>query len=403
MERVKVLIAEDEESMRESLSDLVSIDPSLELIGTASDADAAIDLATRMHPDVAVLDVRMPGGGGPKAAREITSRCPETSVVALSAFEDRASIIEMLKSGAVGYVAKSASTGELREAIHRSVEGRASLAASVAEDIVRDLVDHLDRVTQEAARRHHQLERVQWALSHNAVRVVFQPIVDIRSDEIVGVEALARFACRPRRGPAEWFAEAGDVGLLLPLELAAVRAALEALPEIPGGMFLSINVSSECARAPAFIDTLDEVEVDRIVAEITEHARISDYRELNDALLGLRGAGLRLAIDDAGARFVSMPDIVRLSPELIKVDMAVTRDVDTDLSRQALVSALLSFASKIGSSLVAKGVESETQLETLRHLGVRYAQGYFLGSPGSLARVRGRGPSAPTARGVILR
>jgi len=392
VDRVRVLIADDEQSMRESLADLVSIDPTLEFVGAASDAEEAIDLAERLRPDVAVLDVRMPEGGGARAAREIALRCPETSVVALSAHEDQASIIEMLKAGALGYVAKSASTGELKEAIRRSVEGRATLAASVAEDIVRELVNHLDQTTAEAATRGHQLERIQRVLARGAITVVFEPIVDIRSGDVVGVEALPRFSSRPRRGPEVWFAEAEAVGLLLPLEFAAVRAALERLPEIPRELFLSINASPEFAGSAAFVDMLEDVAVEQIVVEVTEQAHASSYAGLNDALLELRAAGLKLAIDDAGAGFASLRDVVRLSPDVIKMEASLARDVDTDLARQALVCALLSFASKIASSTVAEGVESETQMDTLRHLGVRYAQGSFLGSQGSLESVLARGP-----------
>ncbi len=132
MDSVRVLIAEDDDSMRDSLAELISSDPGCELVGIASDAEEAIEAASREHPDVAVVDVRMPGGGGPRAAQEILRRSPDTNVIALSAHEDRASILAMLKAGAVAYVAKSATTGELREAIHRSVEGRASLAVPVA-------------------------------------------------------------------------------------------------------------------------------------------------------------------------------------------------------------------------------------------------------------------------------
>jgi DNA-binding NarL/FixJ family response regulator len=100
----RVLIAEDEPTFREALADLIQGDGTLQLVGTAGDAQEAIDLARRHHPDVALLDLKMPAGGGARAAREIRSLSPETKVVALSAYEDRVSVLEMLRAGAAGYL-----------------------------------------------------------------------------------------------------------------------------------------------------------------------------------------------------------------------------------------------------------------------------------------------------------
>jgi DNA-binding NarL/FixJ family response regulator len=103
---ITVLIAEDEPGVRDALADLIRTDDRLVLIGAAGDADQAIDLAREHRPDVALLDVKMPSGGGPRATREIRVLSPETRVVALSAYEDRATVLEMLRAGAAGYLVK---------------------------------------------------------------------------------------------------------------------------------------------------------------------------------------------------------------------------------------------------------------------------------------------------------
>jgi DNA-binding NarL/FixJ family response regulator len=104
--RIRVMIADDTHEIRESLADLVRSDPSLELVGTARDAQEAVELVRTGRPEVALLDVKMPAGGGPWAAREIRDRYPGTRTVALSAYEDRTSVFEMLQAGACGYVVK---------------------------------------------------------------------------------------------------------------------------------------------------------------------------------------------------------------------------------------------------------------------------------------------------------
>ncbi len=120
---VRVLVADDQREVLEALALLVGADPDLELVGQAQDAEEAIALAVHLRPDVALLDVKMPKGGGQRAAREIALRSPATRVVALSAYEDRSSVLEMLRAGAVGYLVKGATGQEVREMIVRCARG----------------------------------------------------------------------------------------------------------------------------------------------------------------------------------------------------------------------------------------------------------------------------------------
>ena len=116
---LRLLIADDEPLIREALADLFGGEDSIELVAVAADAGEAIELAGRTRPDVALLDVKMPGGGGPRAAREIRSLSPLTHVVALSAHEDRASVVEMRRAGVAAYVVKGAPAAEIVEAVRR--------------------------------------------------------------------------------------------------------------------------------------------------------------------------------------------------------------------------------------------------------------------------------------------
>ncbi len=217
--------------------------------------------------------------------------------------------------------------------------------------------------------------------------MAFQPIFDIRNGDVVGVEALARFATQPQRPPEVWFAEAAAVGLLLPVELAVIRAALRELPLVPPEHYLCINVWPETAALPALRDAFGDVVLERVVVELSERAPTLELQAIGDTLVDLRTSGLRLAIDNAGAGFASLQHIVRFSPDFIKLDTSLVHGVDSDLTRQALVSALRSFAEQIDAVLIAKGVESQAETEALRRLGVRYAQGLYLGPAESIERV----------------
>ena len=115
--RVRVVLAEDQSLLREALTAFLATDAGVELVATAGDADGVVDAVERLQPDVAIVDVRMPGGG-PSATRAITTRAPGTSVIAFSAFDDEASRAEMLEAGAAVYVVKGQSPGEILESIH---------------------------------------------------------------------------------------------------------------------------------------------------------------------------------------------------------------------------------------------------------------------------------------------
>ena len=145
MERIRVLVAEDEEAVREALVDLLTSDAAIDVVGSAKDADEAIEMAASSKPDVALVDVKMPGGGGVRAAREIRANSPQTHVVALSAYEDRRTVLEMLRAGAVGYVVKGTSADEILRTIRRSLRGQGSLSVEVTADVIRELVALLDR------------------------------------------------------------------------------------------------------------------------------------------------------------------------------------------------------------------------------------------------------------------
>ena len=116
---IRVLLADDEPGLRVALTELLSHEERVELVGTAADAEEAIRIAESNLPDVALVDVRMPEGGGPHAARGITRVSPGTRVIALSAYEDRTNVLEMLRAGAVGYLVKGTAGDELVQGIEK--------------------------------------------------------------------------------------------------------------------------------------------------------------------------------------------------------------------------------------------------------------------------------------------
>lgn len=380
---ITVLIADDEELVVRAMTNLLGADSSFQVVASARDAAEAVRMAESHRPMVALIDVRMPGGG-PQAAREIRNRSPETKLVALSAYDDRATIVEMLRAGAAGYVVKGGTTGEIIESLRRVVRGEPAFSTDAASRAMDELASRLQEEEQHAALRRDRSEQIRRVLRGDGLTMAYQPIFDLRSGAAVGHEALARFSLKPRRGPDVWFEEAAGVGLGIDLEIEAARLALDDMARIPVPMYLALNLSPDAASSGRLLQMLATGQPNRLVIEITEHAKVEDYEHLSGSLSELRSRGLRLAIDDAGAGFASLRHILRLAPDLIKIDVSITREINTSSAAHALAAALQSFAVEIGATIVAEGIETQQELAALRELGITGGQGYYLARPGPL-------------------
>ncbi|MGA8016438.1 MAG: EAL domain-containing protein [Candidatus Dormiibacterota bacterium] len=374
----RVLIADDDANIRDALRELLESEDGITVVAVTADAAQAIEAAARERPDVAILDVKMPGGGGPHAARGILASSPSTRIVALSAYGDRASILEMLRAGASAYLVKGSMPDEVTRTIQRVLLGESAFSADVASTVVRELSDQLAGKEEAEAARDRILHRIRSVIEHGGVRPVYQPIVDLSIGKVTGVEALARFDTGL---PLQWFEDAEGVGLREELETTALSVALAGLPALPPRAYLALNLSPSTLLRRDVTGLLGAVPLERIVVEMTEHAPVGDYDGLNSALQPLRDAGARVAVDDAGAGFASLRHILLLAPDIIKLDISLTRGIDSDRSRRALSYALVAFARETQTTIVAEGIETEAELRALRDIGVTHGQGFLLARP----------------------
>jgi diguanylate cyclase (GGDEF)-like protein len=214
---------------------------------------------------------------------------------------------------------------------------------------------------------------------YRPITPVFQPVVSLGNGRAVGYEALARFPGTSERTPDVWFAQAHGVGLGPELEATAIRAALEA-PGRPLDVHLAINVSPSALASHLVQDAL-RGSLEGIVVEITEHEFVPDDGSLALAIADLRDRGARVAIDDAGAGHAGLQQLMRVRPDIVKLDRDLTHDIHHDAARMALVESFVRFARDVGATVCAEGVESLDELAVLADLDVQWGQGFVLARP----------------------
>ncbi|MFA5884116.1 MAG: PAS domain S-box protein [Acidimicrobiia bacterium] len=218
--------------------------------------------------------------------------------------------------------------------------------------------------------------RIRACIDERRFHCVFQPVVDIATSAVRGYEALTRFDDSPDTEGT--FAQAHAVGLGTELETTCLRVALAEAPRLPPTAWVSVNLSPTAilnGRAASFLVAADR----QVVVEITEHTVIQDYAQIRRALEAI--PGVWLSVDDAGAGYASLRHILELRPEIVKMDVALVRNIDTDPARQGLAAGLSHFANQTGTLLIAEGVETPEEAAMLQTLGVFHAQGFLYGRP----------------------
>jgi EAL domain-containing protein (putative c-di-GMP-specific phosphodiesterase class I) len=250
------------------------------------------------------------------------------------------------------------------------VDGRRVPLPGSIRGLLQRAVDHL--------RRGDDIRR---SFGRAPARTLLQPVVHLATSEVAGYEALSDISTRDVRSAGSWFRDAAVLGLGEEFELVLLTLALAELAALPAGAYLSVNVSPHTVLSPRLPELLSAVDGERIVLELTEHAPVDDYAALNAALKRLRRRGIRLAVDDAGAGFSSLNHILLIRPDIVKLDVSLIREVDSDVARRSLVSGLCHFTAEIGAVCVAEGVETDAQARALRELGVGFGQGWHLGPP----------------------
>jgi EAL domain-containing protein (putative c-di-GMP-specific phosphodiesterase class I) len=235
------------------------------------------------------------------------------------------------------------------------------------------------------------LDTLLLTIDASQITPAFQPIVDLRHGVAAAYEVLSRGPA-PYASPEVLFERAARIGATWELERACRLAALGAIAALPAEVrslyTFFLNVSPDVIDDPRFVSgftraALEEhgVALKNIVIEITERASIRDYAKFEAVVRHYAAQGFQIALDDFGSGHSGLVTLISCVPHFLKLDMAVTRDVDREPYKQSIVRAMAAMAREIGAVLVAEGVETWEEAETLVRCGIEWAQGFLFGRP----------------------
>lgn len=372
-----VVIVDDEPPMLRALQR--SLDGAFQ-VAAFDAAEPAIERVRRGGVSVVLSDIGMPGMSGIELLGAVRQHDPDLPVVLITGNPSLESATKAIEHGVFRYLPKPFDAQQL-----------ASLVAQASQ------LHRLAMLKREALELHGaQSTARQGALERSLRRaldslsVVYQPIISNRERSVYGYEALVRSAEPDFPSPAHLLTAAEQTGTLHALGRVVRQLAIDGLRSVPDGTLLFLNLHPQDLADPELTrpGTLLAENAHRIVLEITERASLSGIGALEPTLSALRQLGFRIAIDDLGAGYAGLTSFALLEPEIVKLDMTLTRDVDQSPVKQKLVRSLSQLCGEMGMTIVVEGVETMAERDTLTALGCDLLQGYLFGMPG-------RSPSCP--------
>jgi EAL domain-containing protein (putative c-di-GMP-specific phosphodiesterase class I)/GGDEF domain-containing protein/AmiR/NasT family two-component response regulator len=368
-------------------------------VGVAADPATLTELVRATAPDVVLLDLGLAALDVPRFAAMAASGSHPPVVALCAADQAPDSLGRALAYGVVGFVGHHSGPMELGAAIAAALAGRWWAAPDLVDRVLAGAAAQLrprGSVALDESERRSAL--VAMLADPAALTPVFQPIADLRAGRRLGWLALTRFAGTPARDTGRRFAEARALGVTAELEVAAVSAAVAQIDRLPIGALLFVKASCATVAGQGLDPLLDGPLAARVVVELSDVAELEDQDGFAHAVDRLRHRGVRFAVDETGAGFGRLDQVLDLSPAFVRLAGGLTRGIDTDRTRRALALTVISFASHLGARVIADQIETAEELDALRRLGVGYGVGYHIGRPEPLpAAAPPAGAATPAA------
>jgi EAL domain-containing protein (putative c-di-GMP-specific phosphodiesterase class I) len=339
------------------------------------DGSAAVAAITNRSFDVVLTDIHLPGMSGVDVLRAVRSHDLDVPVVLMTGEPSLETAMEALSLGALQYLSKPVPNATLLAAVERASRLH-KMARMKRHALELASGTHLasDRAGLEAA-----FDRAMATLW-----TAFQPIVDARTHQLFGYEALMR-AKEPTLPHPGAILEAAERLNRLPEVGQRVRnLAATAFASAPSGALLFVNLHTRDLLDPTLYETDSPLGrlAERVVLELTERSSLDEVDDVAGRVARLRSTGFRVAIDDLGAGYAGLSSFAALEPEIVKLDMSLVRNIDGSAIRRRLVGSMTALCAEMHMQVVAEGIETPAERDCVLGLRCGLMQGYLFAKPG---------------------
>ena len=371
--RDRILLVDDEEALARVLARALStagFD-----VSTARDGRDALDAFEREEFDLVISDITMPRMNGIDLLRAVRQRDIDIPVVLITASPLVESAMEAVEYGATRYLSKPVDPRTLVTTAERAVH-----LHKIAR-FKRQALDYLDDGSKEIGQIPALDETFARAL--RSLWMAFQPIVSWSARAIFGYEALVRTDEQSLPLPDKLLGAAERLFRLSELGRTIRGRSASAVDSIPGQALLFVNLHTRDLLDPSLLsaDAALSRHAGRVVLELTERAGLDEVRDVRNRVASLRALGFRVAIDDLGAGYAGLSSFAHLEPDIVKIDMALVRDVDKEPTKRKLIASMIKLCADLGITVIAEGIESGAERDTLVDLGCDLLQGFLFARP----------------------
>jgi EAL domain-containing protein (putative c-di-GMP-specific phosphodiesterase class I) len=372
--RGRLLLVDDDEMLARAYARMLVADGYE--VDTRGDGQAAVEAVRDNAYDVILSDIDMPRLNGLGLIEQLRKHDQDVPVVLVTGNPSLETAIAAIEQGALRYLPKPIELGRLRSTVADAVRlHRLARAKREALDLIQADRSVGDRVALAAS----------FGRALDTMWMAYQPIVSWSRREVFGYEALLRARDKSLPHPGAILDAAEQLGRLQDLGRAIRERAPEPAAQMPEGTMLFVNLHTQDLLDEDLFDAKRPLAriADRVVLEITERASLHQVRDVSARLTRLREMGFRIAVDDLGAGYAGLTSFAQLEPEVVKLDMALVRDVHKNPTKLTLVRTMITMCRELGMQVVAEGIETAEERDAIVDAGCDLLQGYLFAKPGT--------------------
>ncbi len=345
-------------------------------VQVAHDGREAADLARSKSFDVIVSDIAMPEMTGLQLLRSVREHDLDVPVILMTGGPAVESAVQAMEYGALRYLIKPVEAKYLEEVVSRAT--RLHQMAKIKREAL-----ELFRLEGKHLGDRAGLE-VRFANAIKTLWLAYQPIVSWSDRSVFAYEALVRNEEPTLRAPPDLFEAAERLGRLRELGRIIRDRVAQTMIDVPTEGEIFVNVHALELDDDSLYSTSSPLSAvaKRVVLEITERAPLERIKDVNGRVAQLRAMGYRIAVDDLGAGYAGLTSFAQLEPEVVKVDMSLIRGLDQSPTKQKLLRSMVGLCRDLDIKMIAEGIETIEERDTLVRLGGDLCQGYLFARPG---------------------